>query len=108
MENLMKGELQCDDLENVVANIQRKKNISRKNADGTFCNWGLAHTRPSTPSKLIKNDETKWYLVYDGSGFLGAIHQNRLIESDYLLAEMFAEDGFELISGCKIHVSCLV
>uniref|UniRef100_A0AC34FE87 BTB domain-containing protein n=1 Tax=Panagrolaimus sp. ES5 TaxID=591445 RepID=A0AC34FE87_9BILA len=87
-EKILKGILDCPDIDKVVAVIKSQKNVLRH----TY--WKTNQPKPSTPSKLNKNDEIELYLVYDIDGDLALKRRNCIKISDYILAEMFAEDGF--------------
>uniref|UniRef100_A0AC34FA69 BTB domain-containing protein n=1 Tax=Panagrolaimus sp. ES5 TaxID=591445 RepID=A0AC34FA69_9BILA len=100
----MKGELQCDDIDQVVKIIQSKKNICcTYTASHNYYYWATRQPKPSTPSKLTKNDKIEWYLLYDYEGDLAVKKQNELSDSDYLLAELVAEYGFQISTKCKIE-----
>uniref|UniRef100_A0AC34FQK7 BTB domain-containing protein n=1 Tax=Panagrolaimus sp. ES5 TaxID=591445 RepID=A0AC34FQK7_9BILA len=101
----MTGELQCYETENVIAVIQSQKDICSRS--GSYCWWYTRQIKPSSPSKLFKDNKISWYLVYECYGDLAVKHRCQLNNaSDYLLAEMFPEHGFQLSVGCKINL-CL-
>uniref|UniRef100_A0A914Z9M1 BTB domain-containing protein n=1 Tax=Panagrolaimus superbus TaxID=310955 RepID=A0A914Z9M1_9BILA len=98
---MMKGVLNCDNNEKISHMIQAKKN---EIATSGFY-WTLDKSfKPS--SKLVKNPSIKWYLVFCVNHkydlYYLVIRQIDTIEmGDIILAEMIAEDGFEL-KNCKI------
>uniref|UniRef100_A0A914QLS0 BTB domain-containing protein n=1 Tax=Panagrolaimus davidi TaxID=227884 RepID=A0A914QLS0_9BILA len=98
----MKGELRCDEMKRVVDEIKSLKNKCCFLRNGTFPYWQTTQQKPSTPSKLIKNEKTDWYLVYNRIGLVVTHREN--ICWDYLLAEMLAEDGFVLNEKCEIDI----
>uniref|UniRef100_A0A914Q953 Homing endonuclease LAGLIDADG domain-containing protein n=1 Tax=Panagrolaimus davidi TaxID=227884 RepID=A0A914Q953_9BILA len=56
-------------------------------------------------NKLVKNEKIDWYLFYNHNGNRLAIKQRENVyDYHYLLAEMFAEDGFILNTKCKIEI----
>uniref|UniRef100_A0AC34FKA3 BTB domain-containing protein n=1 Tax=Panagrolaimus sp. ES5 TaxID=591445 RepID=A0AC34FKA3_9BILA len=103
---IMKGELRCDNMDQVVEDIQSKKDKCCVDYHGIYYYWDTQQPKPSTPSKLTKNDKIEWYLVYDSDGDLAVIKRNQLAIRDYLLAEMIAEDGFQFSTKCKVEISC--
>uniref|UniRef100_A0A914R1N8 Uncharacterized protein n=1 Tax=Panagrolaimus davidi TaxID=227884 RepID=A0A914R1N8_9BILA len=104
----MEGRIQCEDIEWVTNIIQSVKNQGCDFADYNICRWNIVLPRPSKPSKLIKNDEVEWYLIYDDYQTedigITITSQEMVIDEDYLIAEMSAEDGFELSEDCKIEI----
>uniref|UniRef100_A0AC34G1I7 BTB domain-containing protein n=1 Tax=Panagrolaimus sp. ES5 TaxID=591445 RepID=A0AC34G1I7_9BILA len=103
---IMKGELQCDIIDQVAEDIELNKDECCMDFDGKYFYWGTKKPNPSTPSKLTKSDKIEWYLVYDWYGDIAIKHQNELENRDYLLAEMVAEDRFQLSANCKIEAFC--
>uniref|UniRef100_A0AC35F3H2 BTB domain-containing protein n=1 Tax=Panagrolaimus sp. PS1159 TaxID=55785 RepID=A0AC35F3H2_9BILA len=104
---IMKGEIQCGDTEWVSNVIQSVKNQGCDYAVPYHCRWNTVLPRPSKPSKLIRNDTVQWYLLYDDNseeiGIKIASHEV-VYAQDYLIAEMSAEDGFELSEDCTIDI----
>uniref|UniRef100_A0A914QHI8 BTB domain-containing protein n=1 Tax=Panagrolaimus davidi TaxID=227884 RepID=A0A914QHI8_9BILA len=101
----MKGEVQCDEMETVANDIQSVKSMPSKSklGDGYIYWETFQQFLPSKPSKLIKNDTIQWYLGYDDDGNLAVIyHDEDFGLCGYLLAEMVAEDGFDISGPCKI------
>uniref|UniRef100_A0A914PZY7 Uncharacterized protein n=1 Tax=Panagrolaimus davidi TaxID=227884 RepID=A0A914PZY7_9BILA len=98
----MKGEVQCDEMETVANDIQSVKSMLSVTCDRNIY-WETKQLLPSKPSKLIKRDTIQWYLVYDWEGDLAAIHHDELEDEDYLLAEMVAQDGFDIFGPCEIE-----
>uniref|UniRef100_A0A914PV01 BTB domain-containing protein n=1 Tax=Panagrolaimus davidi TaxID=227884 RepID=A0A914PV01_9BILA len=98
----MKGEVQYDEMETVANDIQSVKSMPNETCN-RYIYWVTQQPLPSKPSKLIKKDTIQWYLVYDDEGDLAVIHHDKLLDVDYLLAEMVAEDGFEISGPCKIE-----
>uniref|UniRef100_A0A914PSL9 BTB domain-containing protein n=1 Tax=Panagrolaimus davidi TaxID=227884 RepID=A0A914PSL9_9BILA len=101
----MKGELQCTEMKYVVDIIKSQKDMpcfTFRYSSSHF--WNTKKQKPKTPSKLVKNKNIGWYLVLNSAGDISIKRGNGLHESDYLLAEMFAEDGFILNTNCKIEV----
>uniref|UniRef100_A0A914Q7T7 BTB domain-containing protein n=1 Tax=Panagrolaimus davidi TaxID=227884 RepID=A0A914Q7T7_9BILA len=105
---VMKGEIQCGDAEWVTNIIQSVKNRAFYEPDHDICRWDTVLPRPSKPSKLIKSDKVEWYLIYDDYDTedigITITSQEMVIDEDYLIAEMSAEDGFELSEDCKIEI----
>uniref|UniRef100_A0AC34EZG8 BTB domain-containing protein n=1 Tax=Panagrolaimus sp. ES5 TaxID=591445 RepID=A0AC34EZG8_9BILA len=99
---IMKGELQCHENDKVAAVIQSMKDISCDLI--LYCFWPTQQPKPIQPSKIIESESVDWYLVYDGEGDLAVKHRDMLRDRNYLLAEMFAPNGFELSKNCKINV----
>uniref|UniRef100_A0AC35GXJ6 BTB domain-containing protein n=1 Tax=Panagrolaimus sp. PS1159 TaxID=55785 RepID=A0AC35GXJ6_9BILA len=159
----MKGELRCDEMERVV-DVIKSLNDKCCRFDFVLYYWRTTRQKPSTPSKLIKNEKIDWYLVYDFNGDIAIKTRNKSDDEsdeeeidddesdddksdddefdddesdydeyddgeyddeesgddelycdesdeeeidndeDYLLAEMFAEDGFVLSTKCKIEI----
>uniref|UniRef100_A0A914NX88 Uncharacterized protein n=1 Tax=Panagrolaimus davidi TaxID=227884 RepID=A0A914NX88_9BILA len=102
----MKGEIQCDNDERVATDIQSVKDKPANRMYADYFYWSINGTRPSTPSKLSENEKIKWYLLYDTNDNIAVRSRERVWYRDYLLAEMFAEDGFSLSTHCKIEVFC--
>uniref|UniRef100_A0A914QZH0 Uncharacterized protein n=1 Tax=Panagrolaimus davidi TaxID=227884 RepID=A0A914QZH0_9BILA len=98
----MKGEVQCDEMEIVANDIQSVKSMPNTRGTTYIC-WNARQLLPSKPSKLIKKDAIQWYLIYDVEGDLAVIHHDELLDYDYLLAEMVAEDDFDISGPCKIE-----
>uniref|UniRef100_A0A914PVG1 BTB domain-containing protein n=1 Tax=Panagrolaimus davidi TaxID=227884 RepID=A0A914PVG1_9BILA len=63
----MKGEIQCNEIKNVVDVIKSQKNVYPSISCGYYY-WNTKQSKPSTPSKLIINEKIDWYLVYDSDG----------------------------------------
>uniref|UniRef100_A0A914QT20 Uncharacterized protein n=1 Tax=Panagrolaimus davidi TaxID=227884 RepID=A0A914QT20_9BILA len=99
---IMKGEVQYDKMETVANDIQAVKSMPNKRCN-RYIYWDATRPLPSKPSKLIKKDTIQWYLVYELDGDLAVMHHDELRDKDYLLAEMVAEDGFEISGSCKIE-----
>uniref|UniRef100_A0A914Y2D4 BACK domain-containing protein n=1 Tax=Panagrolaimus superbus TaxID=310955 RepID=A0A914Y2D4_9BILA len=98
---VMKGVLQCPDMEKVIDVIREQ----------TFCvsrslyyYWDAKQPKPSTPSKLNKDESIEWYLLYDKNGNLAIKHCDEVLDDDYLLAEMFADQDFGFHGVCKIQI----
>uniref|UniRef100_A0A914R5L0 BTB domain-containing protein n=1 Tax=Panagrolaimus davidi TaxID=227884 RepID=A0A914R5L0_9BILA len=51
---------------------------------------------PKTPSTLMKMKGCDWYLCLENDGFLAFKHHTRIVNTDYLLAEMKSEAEFYL------------
>uniref|UniRef100_A0A914QZI0 Uncharacterized protein n=1 Tax=Panagrolaimus davidi TaxID=227884 RepID=A0A914QZI0_9BILA len=100
----MKGELQCDEMNKVVDVIKSQKNKCCRSGCSNYCWWPIKEHKPSTPCKLVKNDKIDWYLVYNFQGYLAIEHRENIYNYHYLLAEMFADDGFILNTKCKIEI----
>uniref|UniRef100_A0AC34FN31 BTB domain-containing protein n=1 Tax=Panagrolaimus sp. ES5 TaxID=591445 RepID=A0AC34FN31_9BILA len=101
----MKGELQCCDIEKVANVIRSKKNKACEFINShQYIYWNTNQHKPFTPSKLTKNESIEWYLVYDSYGDLAVKSRHRLVDDNYLLAEMFTENGFYFDNECKIEV----
>uniref|UniRef100_A0A914PNF1 BACK domain-containing protein n=1 Tax=Panagrolaimus davidi TaxID=227884 RepID=A0A914PNF1_9BILA len=98
----MKGEIRCNEIKNVIAAIKSQKNVYAGVFGYYF--WNTKQPKPSTPSKLIKNEKIDWYLVYDYDGDIAIKTRNQLENRDYLLAEMFAEGEFIFNKKCKIEI----
>uniref|UniRef100_A0AC34F028 BTB domain-containing protein n=1 Tax=Panagrolaimus sp. ES5 TaxID=591445 RepID=A0AC34F028_9BILA len=103
---IMKGALKCSDNERIFQIIQSKKYkscITWQYAQKDFC-WELQqHLIPAPTSKLIKNDNIKWYLVLSNFGSYIVVKQAiHLTQGDILLAELHAEHGFKCSTNCKI------
>uniref|UniRef100_A0AC34FGT2 BTB domain-containing protein n=1 Tax=Panagrolaimus sp. ES5 TaxID=591445 RepID=A0AC34FGT2_9BILA len=103
-EKLMKGELQCPDAEKVAAVIHTMKNTFCS-FEQTYCYLPTEAEIPWKESELVKNGSIDWYLVYDYDGDLAIKPREIIDKTDYLLAEMFPEDGFQLSYKCKITVA---
>uniref|UniRef100_A0A914YST6 BTB domain-containing protein n=1 Tax=Panagrolaimus superbus TaxID=310955 RepID=A0A914YST6_9BILA len=97
---IMKGILNCPDIEKIGEVIQSQKNIIY----GSDYSWKTRQAKPSAPSKIIKKSTIEWYLIYDGSGDLAVKHGRKVEDDHYILAEMYAEDGFFLTRKCKIEI----
>uniref|UniRef100_A0A914Q187 BTB domain-containing protein n=1 Tax=Panagrolaimus davidi TaxID=227884 RepID=A0A914Q187_9BILA len=95
----IKGELKCDEMNKAVDEIK-----SLKYKCCFFPYWRTIRQKSLTPSKYIKNEKIDWYLVYCSRGYLVITHRENISDSDYLLAEMFADDGFILNEKCKIEI----
>uniref|UniRef100_A0A914Q0V1 BACK domain-containing protein n=1 Tax=Panagrolaimus davidi TaxID=227884 RepID=A0A914Q0V1_9BILA len=100
----MKGELRCDEIKKVVDEIKSQKNIYCYFGCSAYCYWETIQSKPTTPSKLIENEKVDWYLIYDSGGDIAIMHRENISDRDYLLAEMFADDGFILNEKCKIEI----
>uniref|UniRef100_A0AC34F6U2 BTB domain-containing protein n=1 Tax=Panagrolaimus sp. ES5 TaxID=591445 RepID=A0AC34F6U2_9BILA len=98
--NILKGLLNCPEMDKVGDAIQSQKDILY---DTDNC-WKTKQTIPSEPSKITENASTIWYLVYDLNGDLALKHKNVLNCTHYILAEMVAESGFYITSKCKIEI----
>uniref|UniRef100_A0A914P4J4 Uncharacterized protein n=1 Tax=Panagrolaimus davidi TaxID=227884 RepID=A0A914P4J4_9BILA len=98
----MKGEVQCDEMETVANDIQSVKSMPSE-WDYGYAYWYTNQPLPSKPSKLIKRDTIEWYLVYDNDRNLAVVYHDELLDDYYLLAEMVAEDGFDISGPCKIE-----
>uniref|UniRef100_A0A914PF53 BACK domain-containing protein n=1 Tax=Panagrolaimus davidi TaxID=227884 RepID=A0A914PF53_9BILA len=96
---IMKGVLNCHEMEKVCDVIE-----SQKNKVTCYYFWPTKQPKTNVPSKLIKRHEIEWYLIYDKDGDLNVRRNIYLENNQYLLAEMFAEDGFVLKSKCKIEI----
>uniref|UniRef100_A0AC34GX28 BTB domain-containing protein n=1 Tax=Panagrolaimus sp. ES5 TaxID=591445 RepID=A0AC34GX28_9BILA len=101
---LMTGVLQCTDTEKIAAVISLNKNYDFISDNGLYVYWRTNQPIPSTPSKLIINESVDWYLVYDKYGDISVKQRFVLQKSDYLLAEMFTENGFEFCQNCKMFI----
>uniref|UniRef100_A0A914QT53 Uncharacterized protein n=1 Tax=Panagrolaimus davidi TaxID=227884 RepID=A0A914QT53_9BILA len=100
----MKGEVQYDEMETLANDIESVKSMPNENGDRSiYWDRDIKQPLPSKPSELIKKDTIQWYLVYDMEGDLAVMHHDALVVDDYLLAEMVAEDGFEISGPCKIE-----
>uniref|UniRef100_A0AC34GP91 Uncharacterized protein n=1 Tax=Panagrolaimus sp. ES5 TaxID=591445 RepID=A0AC34GP91_9BILA len=93
---MMKGFLNCPEVKKVADVIQLQKDVLRSRNY-----WPTKQQKPSESSKITKNDKINWYLIYDNDGDLGYKHRKELNDSDYILAEMFAEDGFKFYQKNK-------
>uniref|UniRef100_A0AC34GI35 Uncharacterized protein n=1 Tax=Panagrolaimus sp. ES5 TaxID=591445 RepID=A0AC34GI35_9BILA len=107
---MMKGVLNCSDNEKMFQVFKSKRNekLVQNNCylfSGHLCQpyWRLQ--QPLTPlpkSNLITNDSISRYLVLDDSNLLLYVKETvHLKQNDILLAELHAEDGFQL-KNCKI------
>uniref|UniRef100_A0AC35F6A7 BTB domain-containing protein n=1 Tax=Panagrolaimus sp. PS1159 TaxID=55785 RepID=A0AC35F6A7_9BILA len=114
---IMKGEVQCDDIEIIAASIQSVKgarsfshnSVENPHRTSRF-HWIPNESKPLKPSKLIKSKKVEWYLVYDNNGDFVISKRDDLYlfddndnENDYLLAEMYAENGFVGLDECKLE-----
>uniref|UniRef100_A0AC34F0V7 BTB domain-containing protein n=1 Tax=Panagrolaimus sp. ES5 TaxID=591445 RepID=A0AC34F0V7_9BILA len=100
---IMKGYLECD--EEVIKVIQSQNSVLSCFIGTGYHYWEIGERKPYKRSKLIKNDETEWYLIFDREGDLAFKHRDQLDKfDDYLLAEMVADKNFELEEQCKINV----
>uniref|UniRef100_A0A914PAW2 BTB domain-containing protein n=1 Tax=Panagrolaimus davidi TaxID=227884 RepID=A0A914PAW2_9BILA len=95
----IKGELKCDEMNKAVDEIK-----SLKYKCCFFPYWRTIRQKSLTQSKYIENEKIDWYLVYCSRGYLVITHRENISDSDYLLAEMFAEDGSILNEKCKIEI----
>uniref|UniRef100_A0AC34FKU1 Uncharacterized protein n=1 Tax=Panagrolaimus sp. ES5 TaxID=591445 RepID=A0AC34FKU1_9BILA len=93
---VMKGVLKCSDNEKMFQIIQSQKDICFETSS-----WNTVFS-PILKSKLTKKNCVEWYLVYHGCYMLNVMHsfsikfRHEIKISDVLLAEMVAENGFEL------------
>uniref|UniRef100_A0AC34GNZ7 BTB domain-containing protein n=1 Tax=Panagrolaimus sp. ES5 TaxID=591445 RepID=A0AC34GNZ7_9BILA len=95
---MMKGVLDCPDIDKVVDVIKSQKDIC-----SNMYFWETRQEKPTAPSKLTINEKTEWLLVYDIEGDLALRRPAGGNQTDYILAEMVAEDGFHPLK-CKIEV----
>uniref|UniRef100_A0AC35EWT2 BTB domain-containing protein n=1 Tax=Panagrolaimus sp. PS1159 TaxID=55785 RepID=A0AC35EWT2_9BILA len=95
----MKGVLNCVEMDKLCDAIDSQKNKSYDSY------WRTSQPIPRVPSKIIKNDGIEWYLVYDSSGNLAVKRRSEICTNHYLLAELFAENGFLLRYHCKIYLN---
>uniref|UniRef100_A0AC34G8G8 Uncharacterized protein n=1 Tax=Panagrolaimus sp. ES5 TaxID=591445 RepID=A0AC34G8G8_9BILA len=109
--NVLEGELQCPDKENVVDVIQSQKNSyglsGYSSFKGVFLNyWRTTQSKPSTPpNKFAENENAKWYLIYDKHIVL--LPKTQLRNDEYLLAEMcLVQKEFIVSNHTKIEVIC--
>uniref|UniRef100_A0A914Q3M9 BTB domain-containing protein n=1 Tax=Panagrolaimus davidi TaxID=227884 RepID=A0A914Q3M9_9BILA len=100
----MKGEIQCYEMNKIVDEIKSLKNKCCSFGYSTYCYWQTERQKPSTPSKLIKSEKIDWYLVYDFERDIAIKHRENINDFNYLLAEMFAGDGFIINEKCKIEI----
>uniref|UniRef100_A0A914Q0A9 BACK domain-containing protein n=1 Tax=Panagrolaimus davidi TaxID=227884 RepID=A0A914Q0A9_9BILA len=96
---IMKGVLNCVEMEKVCDVIE-----SQKNEYNCYCHWPTKQPIPTVPSKLIKRHGIEWYLIYDCFGDLTVVQYSCIGKYHYLLAVMFAEDGFVWKKKCKIEI----
>uniref|UniRef100_A0AC35GJS3 Uncharacterized protein n=1 Tax=Panagrolaimus sp. PS1159 TaxID=55785 RepID=A0AC35GJS3_9BILA len=101
---IMKGVLDCYELEKVCDVIESQKN--KPMLVNCYYYYWPTKQFPTVSSKLIKKNGIEWYLIYDRDGGL-SVRQNSWVESyHFLLAEIFAEDGFVWNGKCKIEIYC--
>uniref|UniRef100_A0AC35GFS8 Uncharacterized protein n=1 Tax=Panagrolaimus sp. PS1159 TaxID=55785 RepID=A0AC35GFS8_9BILA len=101
---IMKGLLDCYELEKVCDVIESQKN--KPMMENSYCCtfWYTNQSIPTVPCKLIKRHGIEWYLLYNRCGDLDVVQKSCILNHHYLLAEMFAEDGFVLNRKCKIEI----
>uniref|UniRef100_A0A914P983 BTB domain-containing protein n=1 Tax=Panagrolaimus davidi TaxID=227884 RepID=A0A914P983_9BILA len=63
---------------------------------------------PITASKLMKMDGIEWYLCLDKNGILTFKHHSKVVENDYLLAEMKSEKKFSITPYTRTFISACV
>uniref|UniRef100_A0AC35FCU9 BTB domain-containing protein n=1 Tax=Panagrolaimus sp. PS1159 TaxID=55785 RepID=A0AC35FCU9_9BILA len=101
----MNGKFRCDQIKNIDALIQSVRIdhpsyvFDYNPGECPTITWDIFPTQPKLPmpSKLFKNDNIEFYVVlmdYGGYWVIALKKRRSLLDSDYLLAEMFAEDGF--------------
>uniref|UniRef100_A0AC34EZE6 BTB domain-containing protein n=1 Tax=Panagrolaimus sp. ES5 TaxID=591445 RepID=A0AC34EZE6_9BILA len=101
---VIKGQLQCPNVNKVAAAILSRLNITCTKENSSYCYWKTRQPKPTEASQLIKNENIDWYLIYDHDGDIAYKHRSMIIRYDYLLAEMVAEDHFEIDGYCKIEI----
>uniref|UniRef100_A0A914QF58 BTB domain-containing protein n=1 Tax=Panagrolaimus davidi TaxID=227884 RepID=A0A914QF58_9BILA len=101
---IMKGQLQCPDDEIIADIIKLQKNSYGSCYSDGYCYWNSKKSNLTKPCILKKDDNIKWYLFFDFKQDIAIIPRKCVSDETYLLAEMFAENGFILDSYCKIEV----
>uniref|UniRef100_A0AC34FA17 BTB domain-containing protein n=1 Tax=Panagrolaimus sp. ES5 TaxID=591445 RepID=A0AC34FA17_9BILA len=97
---IMKGQLQCPDIEQVADTIIRLENVMCcRIYDLSYHFWETRQPQPVEPSKLIQIESVEWYLVYDCDGDIAIKKRSQLDNEDYLLAEMIVEEEFEFYNN---------
>uniref|UniRef100_A0A914Q434 BTB domain-containing protein n=1 Tax=Panagrolaimus davidi TaxID=227884 RepID=A0A914Q434_9BILA len=102
----MNGKFHGGQIENIDDVIQSVRSdhlsylIDLKPGECPIMRWAIFPMQPklTMPSKLIKNDNIEFYIVLSDNGEYGHISLKKrrdLQDGDYLLAEMFPEDGFD-------------
>uniref|UniRef100_A0AC35GNX0 Uncharacterized protein n=1 Tax=Panagrolaimus sp. PS1159 TaxID=55785 RepID=A0AC35GNX0_9BILA len=102
----MNGEFCGDQFENIVDFIQSVRSnctccvFDYNPGECPTIGWDIFPMKPKVtmPHKLIKNDNIEFYVLLSDYGEYGHIFLKKrrcLRDDDHLLAEIFAEDGFD-------------